>query len=79
MYHIKVFNYLSQKKNIFFYSLVFDDENEHEITTGALVTLTVHLHRENMSNIFSKEMNENVIDDEINGEQIDDKEPREKV
>jgi len=63
----------------FFYSLVFDDENEHEITAGAVVTLTVHLHRENMSNVFSKEMNGNIIDDEINEEQIDHKETREKV
>jgi hypothetical protein len=66
--------------------LVFDDEDEHIITTGAVVTLTVHLHRENMSNVFSKELGgnnsvttTNVVDEEINEEQIDDKENREKV
>ena len=64
---------------------MFDDEDEHIITTGAVVTLTVHLHRENMSNVFSKELggstttSTNGIDEEINEEQIEDKENREKV
>ncbi|CAF1047505.1 unnamed protein product [Rotaria sordida] len=61
---------------------VFDDEDEHIITTGAVVTLTVHLHRENMSSVFSKEMTTNTfavantLDDETNEEHIDDKENR---
>jgi len=64
---------------------VFDDEDEHIITTGAVVTLTVRLHRENMSNVFNKEMNGNssiavnTLDDEINEEQMNDKENREKT
>jgi len=62
-----------------FYCLVFDDEDEHEITAGAVVTLTVYLHRENMSNVYSKQMNGNILDDELNEERIDDKENREKV
>jgi hypothetical protein len=64
---------------LFRYYLVFDDENEHKITTGAVVTLTVHLHRENMSNLFTKDSPSNTLDDEINEEQIDDKENRDKV
>ncbi|CAF2397134.1 unnamed protein product [Rotaria sp. Silwood2] len=64
---------------------VFDDEDEHIITTGAVVTLTVHLHRENMSSLFSKEINTNTfavvntLDDAKNDEQIDDKENRDKT
>ncbi|CAF0726255.1 unnamed protein product [Didymodactylos carnosus] len=34
---------------------VFDDENEHLVTTGAIVTLTVRLKRENMAVLFNKE------------------------
>ena len=66
-------------------SLVFDDEDEHIITTGAVVTLTVHLQREDMSSVFNKEWTANTsstinnIDDEVNEEQADDKENREKV
>lgn len=69
----------------FQFSLVIDDEDEHTITAGACVTLTVHLHRENMSTVFSKEMNvnnssnTNRLVEEINEEQIDEKENREKV
>lgn len=51
--------------------LVFDDENECKITAGAVITLTVHIQRENMSSLFSKH-----IDEE---EQIDEKENQEKV
>jgi len=57
---------------------VFDDENEHEITAGAVVTLTVQLHRENMSIVFNKEMNGTTHDEEINEEQIDEKEKVQK-
>jgi len=64
---------------------VFDDEEVHKITTGAVVTLTIHLQRENMSTVFNKEIGSNTsatintLDDEANDEQIDDKENREKV
>lgn len=65
-------------KKEFWYSLVFDDENEHKITAEAIITLTVHLNRENMSSLFSSKTsssagNVNVLDEEINGEQIDEK------
>lgn len=65
--------------------LVFDDEDEHIITTGAVVTLTIHLQRENMSSIFNKEISSNTlaamnnIDYEANEDQTEDKENREKV
>lgn len=68
---------------IFF--LVFDEEDKHIITAGAIVTLTVHLHRENMSSIFSKELNANLstltnaADDETNEDQAEDKDDRDKV
>ncbi|CAF4309063.1 unnamed protein product, partial [Rotaria magnacalcarata] len=61
---------------------VFDDEDEHIITTGAVVTLTIHLQRENMSTVFNKELGSNTlaamntIDYEANEEQADDKENR---
>ncbi|CAF3624233.1 unnamed protein product [Adineta steineri] len=64
---------------------VFDDEDEHIITTGAVVTLTIHLERENMSSVFNKELGSNTsttmntIDDEANEEQVEDKENREKT
>ncbi|CAF4165328.1 unnamed protein product, partial [Rotaria magnacalcarata] len=64
---------------------VFDDEDEHIITTGAVVTLTIHLQRENMSTVFNKELGSNTlaamntIDYEANEEQADDKENREKT
>ncbi|CAF0722947.1 unnamed protein product [Adineta ricciae] len=64
---------------------VFDDEDEHIITTGAVVTLTIHLQRENMSNVFNKELGLNqsskinAMDEEANEEQVDDKENREKT
>ncbi|CAF1209495.1 unnamed protein product [Rotaria sordida] len=64
---------------------VFDDEDEHIITTGAVVTLTIHLHRENMSNVFNKEIGSNTsaaintLDYEANDEQADDKENRGKT
>ncbi|CAF0823395.1 unnamed protein product [Rotaria sp. Silwood1] len=32
---------------------VFNDEDEHIITTGTVVILTIHLHRENMASIFN--------------------------
>lgn len=51
--------------------LVFDDENECKITAGSVITLTVRIQRENMSSLFSKD-----IDEE---EQIDEKEDHEKV
>ena len=50
---------------------MFDDENECKITAGALITLTVRIERENMSNVFSKR-----VEDE---EQTDKKEKQEKV
>jgi len=64
---------------------VFDDEDEHIITTGAVVTLTIRLQRENMSTVFNKEIGSNTsttlntLDDEANEEQPDDKENREKT
>ena len=67
------------------YELVFDDEDEHIITTGAVVTLTVHLQRENMSILFNKDYSSttsttiNSVDYEANDDQPDDKENREKV
>lgn len=54
--------------------LVFDDENQHEITTGAVVTLNVHLDRANMSDLFSKQINGNIIENEINDEHVEEKE-----
>lgn len=65
--------------------LVFDDEDEHIITTGAVVTLTVRLRRENMSTVFSKEMSmhnaaaPNTVDEDVNEEQNEDKENQDKV
>ena len=64
---------------------VFDDEDEHIITTGAVVTLTIHLQREDMSTVFNKELGWNAsatlntLDDDIAEEPTDDKENREKV
>lgn len=58
---------------------VFDDEEVHKITTGAVVTLTVHLQRENMSTVFSKELGTNVVDNENHDDQREDKENQEKV
>ena len=71
---------------IILHFLVADDDDEHIITTGAVVTLTVRLHRQNMSSLFSKELatnsaalTNNTLDNEGNEEQIDDKENRDKV
>ena len=51
-----------ERKNEFWYSsLVVDDENEHKIAVEDVVTLTVHLHRENVSSLFSKETNSNSV------------------
>lgn len=58
---------------------VFDDEEVHKITTGAVVTLTVHLHRENMSVVFNKELGTNVVENDNNDDQREDKENQEKV
>ena len=63
---------------------VFDDEEEHNITTGAVVTLTIRLQRENMSNVFNKELgfsnNQNTTENDVNNdEQKEDKENQEKV
>lgn len=63
---------------------VFDDEEEHKITTGAVVTLTIHLQRENMSNVFNKELglssNQNTTENDVNNdEQKEDKENQEKT
>jgi len=59
---------------------VYDDEEIHKITTGAVVTLTVHLQRENMSSVFNKELSgSNTIDNEANEDQRDDKENQEKT
>ncbi|CAF2060985.1 unnamed protein product [Rotaria magnacalcarata] len=65
---------------------VADDDDEHIITTVAVVTLTVRLHRQNMSSLFSKELAINssaltnkTLNDERNEEQINDKENREKT
>jgi len=58
---------------------VFDDEEVHKITTGAVVTLTIHLQRENMSTVFNKEIHSNTVDHEANEDQRDDKENQEKV
>jgi translocation protein SEC63 len=58
---------------------VFDDEEVHKITTGAVVTLTVHLQRENMSTVFNKEFGSNIVETEVNEDQRDDKENQEKV
>ena len=65
---------------------VFDDEDEHIITTGAVVTLTIHLQREDMSTEFNKELGWNAsatlntLDDDINADEpTDDKENRDKV
>jgi hypothetical protein len=62
----------TNKRKEFWYSLVIDDENEHKITAEAFITLTVHLHRENMSILFSKKMNSNVnaFDEEINDDKV---------
>lgn len=57
---------------------VFDDEEVHKITTGAVVTLTIHLQRENMSTVFNKEFSSNTVDNETNEDQRDDKENQEK-
>lgn len=65
--------------------LVSDDEDEQTITAGDVVTLTVHLIRENMSNIFNKESTNNLStsgnydDEEATEENPDDKENRNKV
>jgi translocation protein SEC63 len=58
---------------------VFDDEEVHKITTGAVVTLTIHLQRENMSTVFNKEIGSNSIDNTANEDQRDDKENQEKT
>lgn len=58
---------------------VFDDEEVHKITTGAVVTLTIHLQRENMSTVFNKEFSSNTVDNETNEDQREDKENQEKV
>jgi len=59
---------------------VYDDEEIHKITTGAVVTLTVHLQRENMSSVFNKELSgSNTVDNEANEDQRDDKENQEKT
>lgn len=76
---------IKNHKYYFLFCLVFDDEDEHTITTGAVVTLTVHLHRENMSTLFNTETGvntssaTNVLDEETNAEQIDEKEKVEKI
>ena len=36
-------------------SEVFDDEDQHNITAGAIVTLTVTLKRQNLKVLFDKE------------------------
>lgn len=58
---------------------VFDDEEVHKITTGAVVTLTIHLKRENMSNVFNKEFNSTTVENDANDDQREDKENQEKV
>ena len=63
---------------------VFDDEEVHKITTGAVVTLTIHLQRENMSTVFNKEFtsnnnHNNIIDHDTHDDQREDKENQEKV
>jgi hypothetical protein len=58
---------------------VFDDEEVHKITTGAVVTLTIHLHRENMSTVFNKELGLNAVENETHEDQREDKENQEKV
>ena len=58
---------------------VFDDEEVHKITTGAVVTLTIHLQRENMSTVFNKELGTNAIENENHDDQREDKENQEKV
>ena len=73
------------ERTVVWWFLVFDDEDEHIITTGAVVTLTIHLQREDMSSVFNKEWTANTStainspDEEVNEEQVDDKENREKV
>jgi translocation protein SEC63 len=57
---------------------VFDDEEVHKITTGAVVTLTIHLHRENMSTVFNKELGLNAVENETHEDQREDKENQEK-
>jgi hypothetical protein len=84
---VEVYFYFKINNNTinYLFNLVFDDEDEHIITTGAVVTLTIHLQRENMSTVFNKEIGSNTsttintLDDEVNEEQVDDKENREKV
>ena len=58
---------------------VFDDEEVHKITTGAVVTLTIHLQRENMSTVFNKELGTSAIENENHDDQREDKENQEKV
>ncbi|CAF0943169.1 unnamed protein product [Didymodactylos carnosus] len=48
---LKIYPYITIKVK----SEVFDDEDERLVTTGAVVTLTVKLTRENMSVLFNKE------------------------
>lgn len=60
---------------------VFDDEDEHIITTGAVVTLTVRLERENMTNASNKDLSMNNTTEEQenpNDEENEEKENREK-
>lgn len=64
---------------------MFDDEDEHIITTGAVVTLVVHLERENMSSLFNKDFTGNSIstvnagEEDVNDENAEDKENRNKA
>ena len=60
------------KENLDLCLLVFDDENECKITAGAVITLTVRIERENMSDVFCSKRTEE-------DEQIDEKEKHEKV
>ncbi|CAM4882334.1 unnamed protein product [Rotaria socialis] len=65
---------------------VANDDDEHIITTGAVVTLTMRLHRQNMSSLFSKELainssalTNNTLNSEGNEEEIGDRENRDKT
>ena len=67
---------------------VFDDEDEHIITTGAVVTLTVRLERENMASASNRDLSMNQSatmnntteeQDAPNDDDGEEKENREKV
>jgi translocation protein SEC63 len=58
---------------MFIKSEVYDDEDQHTITAGAIVTLTVTLRRQNLTVLFDKEtVEDKVVVDELKKNENDE-------